>query len=167
MSDPVKAASVGIGWWSDVVADAVQKTDAIEIVTCFTRNPEKRANFAKKYGCRESDQPTGWSDGRREAPQNRSGTLPPPRPPLGVGDLSDRGDTRKIDPRISERKHAYLRRRHREGSPWDRGAEPFSRPRDKKVQSKPLELPYEPGSGRRGSGMAQRHRHILPGLPNA
>ncbi len=80
MSDPVKAASVGIGWWSDVVADAVQKTDAIEIVTCFTRNSEKRANFAKKYGCRESDQPTGWSDGRREAPQNRSGTLPPPRP---------------------------------------------------------------------------------------
>ncbi len=55
MSNPVKAASVGIGWWSDVVADAVQKTDAIEIVTCFTRNPEKRANFAKKYGCRESE----------------------------------------------------------------------------------------------------------------
>ena len=55
MANPVKAASVGIGWWSNVLADAVQKTDTLEIVTCFTRNPEKRAGFAEKYGCRESE----------------------------------------------------------------------------------------------------------------
>ncbi|MFQ5912530.1 MAG: Gfo/Idh/MocA family protein [Nitrospinota bacterium] len=55
MVSPVKAASVGIGWWSGVLADAVQKTEALEIVTCFTRNPKKRADFAKKYGCRQSE----------------------------------------------------------------------------------------------------------------
>ena len=46
MSNPVKVASVGIGWWSGMLAEAVGKTDTLEIVTCFTRNPEKRAGFA-------------------------------------------------------------------------------------------------------------------------
>ncbi len=55
MAGPVKAASVGIGWWSGMLADAVQKTDALEIVSCFTRNSEKRSEFAKKYGCREAE----------------------------------------------------------------------------------------------------------------
>jgi predicted dehydrogenase len=55
MTQPVKAASVGIGWWSGVLAEAVAKTDALEIVTCFTRSPEKRADFAKKYGCAEAE----------------------------------------------------------------------------------------------------------------
>lgn len=55
MADPVRVASVGIGWWSGVLADAVQKTDALRIVTCFTRNPKKRSDFAKKYGCREAE----------------------------------------------------------------------------------------------------------------
>ncbi len=55
MKNPVKVASIGIGWWSGMLADAVAKTDAIEIVSCFTRNPEKRAGFAEKYGCRQVD----------------------------------------------------------------------------------------------------------------
>lgn len=48
---PLRAASLGMGWWSDVLADAVQKTDKIEIAACFTRSEEKRAAFAEKYGC--------------------------------------------------------------------------------------------------------------------
>lgn len=48
---PLRAASLGMGWWSDVLADAVQKTDKIEIAACFTRSGEKRAAFAEKYGC--------------------------------------------------------------------------------------------------------------------
>ena len=55
MAQPVKAASVGIGWWSGVLADAVAKTDALEIVTCFTRSPEKRSAFAQKYGCQAAE----------------------------------------------------------------------------------------------------------------
>lgn len=55
MANPVKVASIGIGWWSGMLADAVAQTDALEIVTCFTRNPEKRAGFAEKYGCRQAE----------------------------------------------------------------------------------------------------------------
>jgi predicted dehydrogenase len=51
MSYPVKVASVGMGWWSDVLADAIQRTPKLEIVSCYTRSPDKREAFAKKYGC--------------------------------------------------------------------------------------------------------------------
>ena len=47
----LRAASIGMGWWSDELADAVQgKSDAIRIETCFTRSAKKRAAFAEKYG---------------------------------------------------------------------------------------------------------------------
>ncbi len=48
---PVRAAVVGIGWWSDVLADAVKRGNSVEIVTCFTRSEDKRKAFAAKYGC--------------------------------------------------------------------------------------------------------------------
>ena len=48
---PVRVASVGMGWWSDVLADAIKRTDKIEIVSCYTRSEDKRHAFAKKYGC--------------------------------------------------------------------------------------------------------------------
>ena len=49
---PLKVASVGIGWWSDVLADAARRTDGrVEIVSCFTRSADKRRAFADKYGC--------------------------------------------------------------------------------------------------------------------
>jgi predicted dehydrogenase len=50
--DPVRVASVGMGWWSDVLADAIGRTPKLTIVQCYTRSPEKREAFAKKYGCR-------------------------------------------------------------------------------------------------------------------
>jgi predicted dehydrogenase len=40
-----------MGWWSDVLADAIGRGESIEIVSCFTRSEEKRAAFAEKYGC--------------------------------------------------------------------------------------------------------------------
>ncbi len=48
---PVRVASLGLGWWSDVLADAVGRTPEMEIVACYTRDPEKRRAFAQKYGC--------------------------------------------------------------------------------------------------------------------
>ncbi len=48
---PLRVAVLGIGWWSDVLADAIKRSDAIEIVTCYTRSDDKRAAFAAKYGC--------------------------------------------------------------------------------------------------------------------
>jgi predicted dehydrogenase len=49
---PLRVACIGMGWWSDVLADAIKRSDKIEIVSCFTRSEDKRAAFAKKYGCK-------------------------------------------------------------------------------------------------------------------
>ena len=53
-SNPVRVASLGMGWWSDVLADAIQRSDEIEIVSCFTRSSEKKKAFADKYGCKQA-----------------------------------------------------------------------------------------------------------------
>ena len=50
--EPVRVACLGLGWWSDVLADAAGRTSAIDIVACYTRSKDKRAAFAEKYGCR-------------------------------------------------------------------------------------------------------------------
>ncbi len=49
---PLKVGCLGMGWWSDVLADAIKRSGKLEIVSCFTRSEEKRAAFAKKYGCK-------------------------------------------------------------------------------------------------------------------
>lgn len=53
--EPVRVASLGVGWWSDVLADAVGRAAGIEIAAVFTRSQEKRAAFAEKYACRAAD----------------------------------------------------------------------------------------------------------------
>src|SRR5574340_558490 len=50
--EPVKVACIGMGWWSDVLADAIKRSDKLEIIACFTRSEDKRRAFAEKYGCR-------------------------------------------------------------------------------------------------------------------
>ena len=52
MADPVRVACIGMGWWSDVLADAVTRSSKLKIVACFSRSEDKRQAFAKKYGCR-------------------------------------------------------------------------------------------------------------------
>jgi predicted dehydrogenase len=49
---PLKVGCLGMGWWSDVLADAIKRSGKLEIVSCYTRSPEKREAFAKKYGCK-------------------------------------------------------------------------------------------------------------------
>jgi predicted dehydrogenase len=49
--DKVRGALVGIGSWSAVIANAVQRSNKLEMATCYTRDPEKRAAFSRKYGC--------------------------------------------------------------------------------------------------------------------
>lgn len=51
-ADPVRVACIGMGWWSDVLADAIQRSGKLEIVSCYTRTDEKRTDFAKKYNCK-------------------------------------------------------------------------------------------------------------------
>ena len=46
----IKAASVGLGWWSDELAKSIQgKSKKIKIVSCYSRSKKKRINFSKKY----------------------------------------------------------------------------------------------------------------------
>ena len=52
MPEPVRVACIGMGWWSDVLADAIKRSGKLEIVACFTRSADKRKAFASKYGCR-------------------------------------------------------------------------------------------------------------------
>jgi predicted dehydrogenase len=51
-ADPLRVACIGMGWWSDVLADAIQRSGKLEIRGCYTRSEEKRKNFAAKYHCR-------------------------------------------------------------------------------------------------------------------
>jgi predicted dehydrogenase len=48
----MNVACLGMGWWSDVLADAIKRSGKLKIVSCFSRSQEKRENFAGKYGCR-------------------------------------------------------------------------------------------------------------------
>jgi predicted dehydrogenase len=41
-----------MGWWSDVLADAIQRSGKLKIDACYSRSEDKRAKFAAKYGCR-------------------------------------------------------------------------------------------------------------------
>lgn len=50
--NPVKVASVGIGWWSGVLADAIGRGNDLKIVAGTSRSPEKREKFAATHGCR-------------------------------------------------------------------------------------------------------------------
>jgi predicted dehydrogenase len=40
-----------MGWWSDVLADAIKRSGKLEIAACYTRSEDKRQAFATKYGC--------------------------------------------------------------------------------------------------------------------
>src|SRR5476649_1311682 len=50
--EPLRVACLGMGWWSDVLADAIMRSSKFKIVACFSRSEQKRAAFATKYGCR-------------------------------------------------------------------------------------------------------------------
>jgi len=49
---PLRVACIGMGWWSDVLADAIQRSGKLQILSCYTRSEEKRKTFAAKYRCR-------------------------------------------------------------------------------------------------------------------
>ncbi|MBT3991573.1 MAG: Gfo/Idh/MocA family oxidoreductase [Rhodospirillaceae bacterium] len=49
--DTIRVASLGLGWWSDVLAEGVVNAKGIEVVSCFTRSEDKRKAFADKFSC--------------------------------------------------------------------------------------------------------------------
>ncbi len=50
-SEPLRVACIGMGWWSDVLADAIKRSGKLAIAACYSRSTEKRQAFARKYGC--------------------------------------------------------------------------------------------------------------------
>jgi predicted dehydrogenase len=50
--EPLRVACIGMGWWSDVLADAIRRSGKLRIEACYTRSEGKRQAFAAKYGCR-------------------------------------------------------------------------------------------------------------------
>jgi predicted dehydrogenase len=52
----LRAASIGLGWWSDELAQAVQgRSEAIRVASCYSRSADKRAAFAEKFGTARHD----------------------------------------------------------------------------------------------------------------
>jgi predicted dehydrogenase len=49
--EPVSVGCVGMGWWSDVLADAMVRSGKFRIAACYTRSEAKRQAFAAKYKC--------------------------------------------------------------------------------------------------------------------
>jgi len=50
--EPVRVGCLGMGWWSDVLADAITRSEKLSIAACYSRSEAKRSAFATKYGCR-------------------------------------------------------------------------------------------------------------------
>jgi len=48
----MKVACIGMGWWSDVLADAIKRSGKLGIAACYSRSEEKRKKFASKYACK-------------------------------------------------------------------------------------------------------------------
>jgi len=51
VTEPVRVACVGLGWWSDVLADAMVRSGQLRILGCYSRSAPKRERFAARYGC--------------------------------------------------------------------------------------------------------------------
>ena len=57
-----------MGWWSDVLADAITRSGTMTIVSCYSRTEKKRQAFAEKYGCQGAQSYEAMlDDGRVEA----------------------------------------------------------------------------------------------------
>lgn len=48
----IRAASIGLGWWGGVLAQAAKRSKGVEVTTCYARTPETRERFAAEHGLR-------------------------------------------------------------------------------------------------------------------
>jgi predicted dehydrogenase len=63
MTGPVGLASIGLGWWGNVLADGIGSTGKGQVLTCYARTAETREAFAAKHGCATAnDLEEIWSD---------------------------------------------------------------------------------------------------------
>jgi hypothetical protein len=116
---PLRVGCIGMGWWSDVLADAIQRSGKLEIVSCFTRSEEKRQAFAAKYRCRPVARRCWPIPGSRRSSTPRRRTCiwrPRPPPPASTCSSTNRSPTPSLTAAPSPRPAAkpalgYQRRR--------------------------------------------------------
>lgn len=53
--EPVRVGLVGSGSWAAIITDAVLRSRKAKLVTCFSRTPEKRMAFSRRYGCDQEE----------------------------------------------------------------------------------------------------------------
>jgi predicted dehydrogenase len=51
----IKVGIVGIGWWSDVLAGVIKKSDKLDLRACYTRSEDKAGAFAARFDCEAVD----------------------------------------------------------------------------------------------------------------
>lgn len=49
-----RVAPIGLGRWAKVIADGATRSPKLQLVSCFSRDADTRATFAKTYGCRQA-----------------------------------------------------------------------------------------------------------------
>jgi predicted dehydrogenase len=52
--EPLRIASVGLGWWGGTLADKARDA-GLEVISCFARTPESRQEFAEAHNCRAAE----------------------------------------------------------------------------------------------------------------
>jgi UDP-N-acetyl-2-amino-2-deoxyglucuronate dehydrogenase len=52
MQEPIGVAMIGTGRWAGMMAEMIARTDTLKLVSCFSRNDEKRAAFAEIHKCK-------------------------------------------------------------------------------------------------------------------
>jgi predicted dehydrogenase len=51
----LRVGCLGMGWWSDVLADAIVRSGKMTIASCYSRTVDKKISFSKKYNCKAAD----------------------------------------------------------------------------------------------------------------
>ncbi len=51
MTEPVGITMIGTGMWAKRLVAAVKRTPTLRLVSCYSRNPERRAAFAQEFEC--------------------------------------------------------------------------------------------------------------------
>ena len=54
-SEKIKLASIGLGWWGGMLADAAERSGSCEIACGFARSSDTRKAFSEKYSCNSAE----------------------------------------------------------------------------------------------------------------
>ena len=52
-NQPIGVGVVGLGKWAEVIGPGIRDAEGIEIAACYTRTPENREDFARRYASRQ------------------------------------------------------------------------------------------------------------------